>query len=202
MATTKFTIATQSLLKIGGNPISSFDGTDRESVVVSNMYEDTKKSLLYYTFWNFATQKTTLSALSETITDPSYTYVYQLPGDYIRVKGIFDSNGTRHTNFSVEKNRIYATISTLNLEYIQEKDESDFPPYFTEVLISKLAYEICEAVTGVGTLQDRLSKDYERKLQTAKTVDGQENPPQSLVDEGKLNRLRGGSGTSVIYPRS
>lgn len=202
MATTKFTIATQALLKIGGNPISSFSGTDRESIVVSNMYDDTKKSLLYYTFWNFATQKVSVSALAESIPDATYSFVYQLPGDTIRVKGIFDSSGTRHTNFSVEKNKVYANISPLNLEYIQEKDESDFPPFFTEVLISKLAYEICEAVTGVGTLQDRLAKDYERKLQTAKTVDGQENPPESLIDEGRLNRVRGGSGSSVIYPRS
>lgn len=202
MATTKFTIATQSLLKIGGNPISSFTGNDRESVVVSNMYDDTKKSLLYYTFWNFATQKSNLAALSETIPDASYKYVYQLPGDYIRVKGIFDSTGRKHTDFSVEKNKVYANISPLNLEYIQEKTEADFPPFFTEVLIAKLAYEICEAVTGVGTLQDRLAQDYERKLKTAKTVDGQENPPSSLIDEGRLNRARSGSAGTVIFPRS
>lgn len=202
MATTKFTIATQALLKIGGNPISSFAGTDRESIVVSNMYDDTKKSLLYYTFWNFATQKATVSALVETITDASFKYVYQLPGDYVRVKGIFDSSGVKHTDYSVEKNKIYANISPLNIEYIQEKDESDFPPFFTEVLIAKLAYEICEAVTGVGTLQDRLANDYERKLRTAKTVDGQENPPRSLIDEGRLVRARSGSTSTVIYPRS
>tara|TARA_R100001443_G_scaffold20616_1_gene32669 strand:+ start:1926 stop:2531 length:606 start_codon:yes stop_codon:yes gene_type:complete len=200
MATTKFTIATQSLLKIGGNPISSFAGNDRESIVVSNMYDDTKKSLLYYTFWNFATQKATVSALVETITDASYKYVYQLPGDYIRVKGIFDASGTKHTDYSIEKNKVYANISPLNIEYIQNKDESEFPPFFTEVLIAKLAFEICEAVTGVGTLQDRLAQDYERKLKTAKTVDGQENPPRTLLDEGRLNKARVGRST-VIYPR-
>ena len=201
MATTKFTIAAQALLKIGGNPISTFDGTDRQSVVVSNMYEDTKKSLLYTTFWNFATQKTQLAKLSETITDPNYRYVYQLPGDYIRVKGIFDNTGSKHSDYSVEKNKIYANIEPLNLEYIQEKAESDFPPFFTEVLISKLAYEICEAVTGVGSIQDRLVQDYQRKLQQARVVDGQENPPRAFLDQGRLIRARGGYTDSVI-PRS
>tara|TARA_X000000950_G_scaffold289479_1_gene413991 strand:- start:18265 stop:18873 length:609 start_codon:yes stop_codon:yes gene_type:complete len=202
MATTKFTIATQALLKIGGNPISTFDGTDRESVVVSNMYEDTKKSLLYTTFWNFATQKTELAKLSETSPDANYQHVYQLPGDYIRVKGIFDTSGVKRTDYSVEKNKIFANISPLNLEYIQEKSESDFPPFFTEVLIAKLAYEICEAVTGVGTIQERLARDYQSKLQTARTVDGQENPPRAFLDEGRLIRARGGNTDSVIYPRS
>ena len=201
MATTKFTIATQALLKIGGTPISSFDGTDRQSTVVSNMYEDTKKSLLYYTFWNFATQKSNLAALSESITDPNYRYVYQLPGDYVRVKGIFDAQGRLHTDYSVEKNKIYANISPLNLEYIQEKTESDFPPFFTETLIAKLAFEICEAITGVGTLQERLARDYERKLQQAKLVDGQENPAMPLIGEGRLIRARNHQMDSVIFPK-
>ena len=87
------------------------------------------------------------------------------------------------------------------VEYIQEKDESDFPPFFVEVLIAKLAYEICEAVTGVGTLQDRLQQDYQRKLQVAKTVDGQENPPRSIVDEGRLIRARSGGAGSVVFPQ-
>ena len=202
MATTKFTIASQALLKVGGNPITTFDGTDRQSVVVSNMYTDTKKSLLYYTFWNFATQKVELAALVETIEDATYNYVYQLPGDYVRIKGIFDNAGNGSTDFSIEKNRVYANMSPLNLEYIQEKDESEFPPYFTEVLIAKVAYEICEGVSGVGALQDRLLRDYERKLQVAKTVDGQENPPQAIVGTGRLLHARKGSTSSVIYPRS
>ena len=200
MAVTKFTIATQALLKVGGTPITTFDGTDRQSVVVSNMYEDTKKSLLYYTFWNFATEKTQLAKLSESIADASYDYVYQLPGDTVRVKGIFDISGNNSSDFSVEKSRIFSNMNPMYVEYIQEKDESDFPPFFVEVLIAKLAFEICEAVTGVGTLQDRLAKDYERKLQVAKTVDGQENPPSSIVDEGRLVRARTGQ-SSVVFPK-
>ena len=201
MATTKFTISTQALLKVGGTPITSFDGTDRQSIVCSNMYEDTKKSLLFYTFWNFATQKTELAALAETPVDKSYKYAYQLPGDYIRIKGIFNSQGHKSEDYSAEKNKVYANFTPINLEYIQEKVEADFPPYFTEVLIAKLAYEICEAVTGVGTLQDRLVRDYETKLKQARVVDGQENPPRSIIDEGRLIRARNGADT-VLYPRS
>lgn len=201
MATTKFTISTQALLKVGGTPITSFDGTDRQSIVCSNMYEDTKKSLLFYTFWNFATQKVELAALSETPVDKTYAFAYQLPGDYVRVKGIFNKNGQKSEDFSIEKNKVFANFSPINLEYIQEKVEADFPPFFTEVLIAKLAYEICEAVTGVGTLQDRLVRDYETKLKQARVVDGQENPPRSIIDEGRLIRARNGADT-VLYPRS
>jgi hypothetical protein len=192
---TKFTIASQALLKIGGTPITTFDGTDRQSVVVSNLYEDTKKGLMYYTFWNFATHKVELSQLVETPTDKTYKIAYQLPGDYIRVKGVFDSAGRLRGDYSVENNKIYASFNPLNLEYIRLKDESDFPPFFVEVLIAKLAYEICEGVTGVGTLQDRLANEFERKLAKAMTVDGQETPPQKIIaiDDARLVRARLGN---------
>ena len=192
---TKFTIASQALIKVGGTPITSFDGTDRQSVVVSNLYDDTKKGLVYYTFWNFATHKVQLSQLVETPTDPNYDSAYQLPGDYIRVKGVFDSNGHLRQDYSVENNKIYASFNPLYLEYIRLMDESNFPPFFIEVLISKLAYEICEGVTGVGTLQDRLANEFERKLAKAQTVDGQETPPQKIIDieNARLVRARLGS---------
>ena len=192
---TKFTIASQALVKIGGTPITSFDGTDRQSVVVSNLYDDTKKGLMYYTFWNFATHKVQLSALTETPTDVNYTQAFQLPGDYIRVKGVFDDNGALRTNYSVENNKIYASHNPLFLEYIRQMDESNFPPFFIEDLIAKLAYEICEGVTGVGTLQDRLANEFQRKLAKAMTVDGQETPPQRIIaiDDARLVRARLGS---------
>ena len=41
--------------------------------------------------------------------------------------------------------------------------------------------EICEGVTGVGTLQDRLANEFQRKLAKAMTVDGQETPPQRII---------------------
>ena len=187
---TKFTIASQALIKIGGTPITSFDGTDRQSVVVSNLYDDTKKGLMYYTFWNFATHKVQLSALTETPTDPNYTSAHQLPGDYIRVKGVFDAEGRLRGDYSVENNKIYASFNPLYLEYIRQMDESNFPPFFVEVLIAKLAYEICEGVTGVGTLQDRLAREFENKLAKAMTVDGQETPPQKIIDIDNARLVR------------
>ena len=190
MAVTKFTIASQALIKVGGTPLTTFDGTDRQSVVVANLYDDTKKGLLYYTFWNFATHKAELSALVETPTDKTFSYAYQLPGDTVRVKGIFNKNGDLQNVYSVENNKIYANTNPLFLEYIREKSETDFPPFFVEVLIAKLAFEICEGVSGVGSMQERLAREFEQKLSKAMVVDGQETPPQKIIDDGHLVRAR------------
>ena len=54
MALTKFDICSQALIKCGADTISSFTDGTHESNVCSVMYDTIKKSLLYYTFWNFA----------------------------------------------------------------------------------------------------------------------------------------------------
>ena len=70
----------QALIKIGGTIITSFDGTDRQSVVVSNLYDDTQKGLMYYTFWNFATHKVlTFQHLRKHQWIP--TYIHIINGD-------------------------------------------------------------------------------------------------------------------------
>ena len=77
------------------------------------------------------------------------------------------------------------------LEYIRQMDESNFSPFFVEVPIAKLAYEICEGVTGVGTLQDRLAREFESKLGKAMTVDGQETSKKIIdIDNARLVRAR------------
>ena len=54
MSLTKFDICSQALIKCGADTISSFNDGTHEANVCSVMYDTIKKSLLYYTFWNFA----------------------------------------------------------------------------------------------------------------------------------------------------
>jgi len=200
MAVSKIDIGTQALLKIGGTPIQSFTEGTRQAQVVSNLYDTVKQSLLYYTFWNFATEKVELSQLAGTPVDKRYKYKFQVPGDVIRVKGIFDSRGTENRDYRVENNILYTNLNRVFLEYIRNMSESDFPPFFTECLVAKLAYEINDAISAVGSRSERLSREFERKLQIAKTTDAQENPPASILDDGILVKAR--LGYSSVIPNS
>jgi len=86
----------------------------------------------------------------------------------------------------VEGQKIYSNHQTLFLEYVQDMDEDNFPVFFVEALVAKVAYEINEAITGIGTLNDRLLNDFNIKLRAARIADGQENPPTNVMPAGRL----------------
>tara|TARA_B100000029_G_C17553212_1_gene950832 strand:+ start:1150 stop:1749 length:600 start_codon:yes stop_codon:yes gene_type:complete len=186
MAMTKEKIATMALIRLGGAPITDFTANTREAQVVSNMYDTVKESLFNYAQWNFAMQKATLAELSETIQDPNFSNVYSLPTNTVRIIGVFDSNGNYYTDYTVENNKIYTTFSGARLQYIELQTEDKFPAFFTECLVAKLAFEMAEAITGIGSVHERLFTEFNEKLRKARIADGQENPPQSIIGRGSL----------------
>lgn len=192
MAVTKENIASMALIRLGGSPISDFNANTREAQVVSNMYDTVKQSLFNYAQWNFATKKQDLAQLNETITDKTYTHVYQMPTNTIRVIGVFDVQGYFDTNYSVENNKIYTRFGGAKIQFIELKTEDKFPAFFTECLVAKLAYEMAEAITGVGSIHQRLYQEFNEKLRKAMIADGQENPPRKIIDEGSLVRAHQG----------
>jgi hypothetical protein len=150
------------------------------------MYETVKKGLLYYTFWNFANKKLQLNLLAETPIDLSDTKAHSIPGDVIRIKAVFDSQGRGLIDYTVEGQKIYSNEENIFLEFVEDIEEQYFPVFFIEALVAKLAYEINEAITGIGTLTDRLANDFQFKLKAARIADGQEQPPQNVMPLGRL----------------
>lgn len=186
MATTKFDICSQALTKCGADTISSFADGTHESNVCSVMYDTIKKSLLYYTFWNFAVTKVQLNRLSETPSDKKFLYVFSLPADIIRIRSTFDQNGQADYRYKKEGQKIFSNNKTLFLEYVQNMEETNMPSFFVEALVAKVATEINEAITASGSLQQRLNNDFTEKLRAARIADGQENPPQNIMPAGRL----------------
>ena len=186
MALTKFDICSQALTKVGADTITSFSDGTHESNVCSVMYDTIKKSLLYYTFWNFAIDKQQLNKLSETPTDKKFTSAHSLTGDVIRIKAVIDQNGLPNYTYRKEGQKIFSSLDTVILEYVQNMDETNMPSFFVEALVAKISTEINEAITGNGALTNRLANDFQQKLRASRIADGQENPPQNIVPAGRL----------------
>ena len=197
MAESKVSISNQSLTKCGASTISAFTDGSHEANVCSTMYDNAKKGLMYYTFWNFAMTKVALNLLTETPVDLSYTKVHSLPGDLIRVKGVFDNQGYIVTDYEVQGSKIYSNTETLFVEYVQDMAEANFPAFFIEALVSKLALEINEAITGGGTLTTRLAEDFNTKLRAARIADAQEEPPRNIMPVGRLVEAHIGGGAFI-----
>lgn len=186
MALTKIDICSQALIKCGADTINSFSDGTHESNVCSVMYDTTKKSLLYYTFWNFAIKKVQMNRLSETPTDATYQFAFSLPADVIRIRSVFDEDGYKDYAYKKEGQKIFTNLNNAFVEYVQNMEETFMPSFFVEALVSKVAYEINEAITGSSTLTNRLSTDFQTKLRAARIADGQENPPQNVMSTGRL----------------
>lgn len=201
MAESNISISNQALVKCGASTISAFTDGSNEANVCSTMYSNVKKGLMYYTFWNFAITKVAVNLTTETPTDLSYTKTHSLPGDVIRIKGFFDSQGYAITDYSVEGAKVYSNTDPLNIIYVKDLTEDNFPVFFIEALIAKMAVEINEAITGVGTLTGRLAEDFQAKLRAARIADGQENPPRNIVPAGQLIEAHiGGNFNRLRHP--
>jgi hypothetical protein len=196
MALSKYDICSQSLIKCGAETISSFTDGTHESNVCSVMYDTTKKSLLYYSFWNFAIRKVQLNRLNETPTDAKFLYAHSLVGDVIRTRSVFNEFGQADYTYKKEGQKIFSNNKNAFLEYVSNIDETNMPSFFVEALVSKLATEINEAITGSGTLTVRLAQDFQQKLRAARVADGQENPPANIMPAGRLIEAHMRSSTS------
>tara|TARA_R110000868_G_scaffold234986_1_gene488713 strand:- start:13636 stop:14250 length:615 start_codon:yes stop_codon:yes gene_type:complete len=196
MALSKYDICSQSLIKCGAETISSFTDGTHESNVCSVMYDTTKKSLLYYSFWNFAIRKVQLNRLNETPTDAKFLYAHSLVGDIIRTRSVFNEFGQADYTYKKEGQKIFSNNKNAFLEYVSNIDETNMPSFFVEALVSKLATEINEAITGSGTLTVRLAQDFQQKLRAARVADGQENPPANIMPAGRLIEAHMRSSTS------
>ena len=95
-----------------------------------------------------------------------------------------------------EGQKIFSNNKNAFLEYVSNIDETNMPSFFVEALVSKLATEINEAITGSGTLTVRLAQDFQQKLRAARVADGQENPPANIMPAGRLIEAHMRSSTS------
>ncbi len=123
-------IASNALILIGDNPISSFTEPGAGAKAAANLYPDTYAQLLSEHPWTFALKEQKLNRLSQT-PDPltNWTYAYQNPTDLIRYwsimpYGLYDMVGSL----------VYSNQNELLARYIFKVAETQLPPHFQKAL--------------------------------------------------------------------
>lgn len=191
MATTDIGICSAALLKLGEDPISSFnDGTD-PSDTCKVLYPSFAKHCLSMHAWNFARKKVQLARLVETPVN-QWAYAYQMPSDSLRVLGVFTSDNVRATptpDYDIFYNQVYSNDTTLYLDYIAEVPEADWPAYFEEFVKTAFAAELALPITNQQDLkQDMWQKAYGTindnmkggLLGMAMSIDAKQIPPRVI----------------------
>jgi len=186
MALTNIEICSRALIRLGANPISSFEDGSAESEIAYALYGSTKNALLSSYPWSFATRQITLS-LSQANPIADYSYAYDLPTDILRAISCGSGNRGRGIEFKILNGKLHTNYTDITLTYISEIDETDFPAFFSSALITKLASEFSIPVTESTSRTEMLFNLAEKEIEKVRLIDAQQDTPSRLEDFTLIN---------------
>lgn len=153
-------IASQALILLRANTISSFADDSNEAQVVNVLYTDFMASLLSQYPWTFATKKRLLSRETDTPVN-EYSYIHIVPSEALLVWALFDTSNINSSPVrdydiygSASGRRVYSNYETLYADYTFYADESTWHPTFVNFAINAFAARLAMPVTGDEKLAD------------------------------------------------
>jgi hypothetical protein len=179
MAISSVELCSSALVKLGAQAISSFQDGTTEAEVASRLYTLARDALLCAHPWSFATARASLVRLSgEPVSD--FAHAYALPQDLLKALSAGDANRPRGLQFQIIHRQLHTDADSVVLSYIFRSSEGDFPPYFSNALVSRLAAEFCLPLTENSARAERLARLAEEELKLARLVDSQQDSPPRL----------------------
>ncbi len=181
MALNGVQLCARALLKIGAQPITSFDENTAEAEISALLYDICRDALVSAHPWSFATAQRRLALLDES-PGADFDHAFGLPSDFLRVlsAGQGDSGRGKGVSYRIREQRIHTNAETLMLTYVFRPDESAFPAFFCQALISRLAAEFCLPLTENTSRSEMLGKAAEVEFARARSIDAQQQTPQSI----------------------
>ena len=166
-----------ALMKLGHSAIVSLIDDSDEARACNAAYAIVRDDVLAAYPWNFATSWYALSLLVDEPTNPAYAFAYQLPTNTLKVWGL-DSQWA----YEVQMGQLFTNLDSPIAQITKRiTDAGSFSALFTTALGYRLAAEMCDSIVARHTTANDLMIAYERKLQEARTSDGQEGSP--LVED-------------------
>ena len=181
-------IASNALLLIGDNPISSFDDPGAGATAAANLYPETKKRLLSEHPWSFALKQQRLNRLSQ-VPDilTGFKYAFQLPTDLIRLWNV-----QSHSNYTLVGSLLYSNENEILATYIYNVDEVSLPPHFTKSLEYALAADFAISVTEDNSMSQIMGQKADLFTSKAMAIDSQGRPQSAILDSPIINARFGG----------
>ncbi len=173
MALTALALCSRALLKLGAAPIASFEEGTAEAEVAANLYPSTRDALLSAHPWGFATGQMRLPRLAA-VPVADHAHAFQLPADFLRA---LSAGGA---TYRIAERRLHASVEHVVLTYIFRPAEADFPPFFDQALVARLAAEFCAPVTESTSRTQLLFCLADEELRRARLIDAQQETAQAI----------------------
>ena len=185
-------MASNALLLLGDDPISSFNDAGKGAQTAAAFYPETYKAVLSEYPWPFALKEQELSLLSQK-PDPlvSFTNAFQLPTDMIRLWRVFPRQ-----NYELINDLLYTNAPKVLARYIHKVSEVQLPPHFVKAMEYKLASDFAISVTEDQGRMDRYFNLYINQVAKAMSIESQGKPQQPIQDSPFVDVRHGGFSRS------
>lgn len=140
--TSKVAIVSQAFSFIGNtSPINDLEGGNPQVTAASEIYDTMLLDILTCAPWRFAMRTVELNQLTAAPLNTAWRFAYQLPLGYLTMYRIWPQ-GLKGgwQDFRIYEDQIWTNLSTkLFADYLFNPGEENFPAYFVQALIFRLA---------------------------------------------------------------
>ena len=173
-------ICNSALIKLGAASIMSLGDGSRNAALCNEQYGKLRDELLRAHPWNFAVARQKLAKLADA---PAYEFAgaFQLPADWLRTVAVHDNDaGAGWVPYRIEGRTLLSDADALWLRYVRRvTDPNDMTASFRESLAWRVAADLAQAITQSSTIQDLMSRGFERSVVAARSVDAIEDWPDA-----------------------
>lgn len=185
-------IANYALNNLGASNISSLDENSKAARIVNQRYDAVRDAVFRAHPWNCLIER---AQLAQDTDAPAFGYAYQyaLPTNPYCLRVLEFSNGTLSypqdniTNnsggpvFVIEGRKLLTDEAVARIKYIgRVTDPQQYDASLVEALASRLAAEVCYAITGSTSMVQIQTSLYEAKINEARFNDATEGATQRL----------------------
>lgn len=193
--TSSVSICSNALLMIGDRPISSLDEANDRARLASNLYPSARDAVLRMHPWSCVKKRVMLAPLSNA---PAfdYSYQFQLPADFARPIQV----GLRcdPISYLIEGNVMLANVNAIPLVYVfKSTNESTWDALLIEAMTLYMASLFAYPLTKSAALAQTKMGELQVLLKTARAVNGQDDPPETLGDFPLLAERLTGYGPAL-----
>lgn len=188
MATNKFEICTRALLRIGANPITSFEDGTTESKISAGEYDPLVNTELSNYRWRFASKQAAVNKLSAVPLD-EYDAYFQLPADLLVLHAV--KVGGKPIEYDRYEGKVAANADDgVVIDHTFRPTEAAWPAYFENLIVERLQAIFMAAIRReLEASQAKHTYIDQIILPRARSIDAQQQTARR-VPQGRLVKAR------------
>ena len=113
-------------------------------------------------------------------TNKAWQYQHLEPSNMMRLVTVFDEEGIAMA-WLHETQRIFTNLEDPFAKFQRNVVESNFPPFFIDLLVARLVAEAAEPLSGDTGVINRAEKKYDKVRKFAKAQDSRQNPSRPFL---------------------